>query len=60
MNVLIVESNDDFVGVPKDSCYKCAERRLNTTIITSFNVPDNTAKSLKHYGMKCGKIICDC
>jgi hypothetical protein len=60
LDLLIVESNDDFVAVKRGYCKKCVEKKLNTTIIRIMPINNSDFFKMKKNGLKGYRVECKC
>lgn len=59
-DLLIVESNLDFVAVESGSCYECVERKLDTKIINSLPITGKEFMKMKQDGLQGFRVKCEC
>jgi len=60
LELLIVESNLDFVAVKYGSCRICVENKLDTKIIRSIPISGREFLNMKQDGLKGFSVKCEC
>lgn len=58
--LLFVESDDDFIIVPDDSCLQCFRSKLDTEIINSWPIDQTEYKQLREFDVKGYHVTCQC
>lgn len=60
LDLLIVESNIDFVAVKNPYCKECLEKKINTKIIRSIPINSEDFMKMKKEGLQGYIIKCKC
>jgi hypothetical protein len=56
----LVESREDAVITQENVCVTCAQKKLHTVILKSFNITADEMRALKKYNTRAVGVICEC